>query len=269
MVVDESAAADPLGKEQNLERPEVQEPIDFTGGYVDDDDDLDDWASDSDVTGNTGNTRERMLLIGGVVALIAVFVVFSWWFLYTPQTDGVTVTPLPEAELGGGLSPAAQIEVEPAIEPEPVEEAVVDAVADPLEPAPVPAAQREPDPAPRPDPVPARPKPRPVPQPDPVPAPDPKPAPEPSPKKNKLSGLVDQGWSMVDTDPAMAAGYFQQALSISSTDAEANYGFGYAKMLQKDMTSARTFMCKAVAGGDASLKQEVSSVLRNKKLSCN
>ena len=262
LLVDESEERKILGDE---EIPELQEPVDFTRGFDDHSNgELDDWAVADEVAYRSGMSFDRTkMALGGTLLALLLAAAGSVWWLFGAPVD-VDATPQPGAELGEVLMSEPRLKAEPAIEPVP-EQAEADAgdVDDveelTPEPAPDPEPRPTPPPTPRPDPVPAQPRP------DPVPAPAP--APEPAPSGNNLSRLVDQGWSLVDADPASAVGYFQQALAISSTDAEANYGFGYSKMLQGDMDSARTHMCKAI--GDEDLKAEITSILSGKRLSCN
>ena len=80
---------------------------------------------------------------------------------------------------------------------------------------------------------------------------------------------MEQGWNSVDNNPAGAADLFKQALDVSSTNSEANYGYGYAKLLQGDPTTAKRHMCKALPGVDEATKREIRGMLNRNNLACD
>ena len=83
-----------------------------------------------------------------------------------------------------------------------------------------------------------------------------------------MGKLIDQGWNNIDDNPAAAADFFKKALGVSSSNALANEGYGYAKLKLGDVATGKKHLCKAKSGGNAEIQAEVSGILGQYKLSC-
>lgn len=79
---------------------------------------------------------------------------------------------------------------------------------------------------------------------------------------------IDEGWKLVERQPAAAAAAFKAALSSQPNDPDANYGYGYALLKLGDKPSALPYLCKARTG-DTTTRREVTGVLQAHGLSCD
>jgi len=84
-----------------------------------------------------------------------------------------------------------------------------------------------------------------------------------------MSELIDQGWSVMNSNTAQASRVFEQALDLNASDPDANFGFGYARALLGDLAGARPHLCKALAAGGGDTKREAQAVLNSHELSCD
>ena len=165
-----------------------------------------------------------------------------------PEDPGSDVEP-PVEEAG---SPDASGEPDPAAVdevPEPSEPGAADAIeAPPPSPAPAPAPKAAPVPAAAPQPV-IRPRPRSV--------------------ALRRADFRRKGWAAVEqANHNEAILLFDRALGLSSQDADAWYGKGYALMRMGRRPEATESLCWAIQHGDSRLRAEVRSVMQSNDLVC-
>ena len=98
--------------------------------------------------------------------------------------------------------------------------------------------------------------------------PEPEPEPKPKPRVDSLQTLLSKGWSLVESNPAAAAGTFRKAIDMNGQHPEANYGYGYALLAQDNVSGAKPFLCTAKAGNDIETKRDVSAMLTQHNLTC-
>ncbi len=108
---------------------------------------------------------------------------------------------------------------------------------------------------------------------DPPPA-DNSPPPAETPPDNGGAGaspskLIDQGWGKVGSDPAAAAALFEQALQTDPSNADANYGLGYALLQGGDTGGAKVYLCKSLQNANTSTQREVNGLLTNNEMTCD
>jgi tetratricopeptide (TPR) repeat protein len=78
---------------------------------------------------------------------------------------------------------------------------------------------------------------------------------------------VDAGWNYVEKNPASAAEHFRKALAIRPSNADANYGYGYALLKLGRQEAATTHLCAARIGG-VSIQREIAGLLAEHRLTC-
>lgn len=121
--------------------------------------------------------------------------------------------------------------------------------------------------------------PLPIPEPAPVPTsavpstpPTPRPVAPPSsprPASPSSGSLIEQGWAVVDADPARASGLFEQALRGSPNHPDANYGYGYALLALGRPLDARPYLCRALPAADVTTQREIRALSAKHQLTCN
>jgi serine/threonine protein kinase len=227
---------------------------------------LGDEAFDQEIAAMRARDRRRNQLIALALAgMVGVVVLFGLVGLVYSMVTGLGPDPKPGVarDADGGLAPVTQ----PAPDVAPADVAPANGgVAEPapdVAPAVAPSRPRPSD----------DPKPRPTPDPSPEPAPaepapaEPAPAePAPAPAGNAKQ-LVEQGWNVVERDPAKALKLFEQAVSLRP-DGESYYGYGYTLMQLGRKSDAQAALCKAVVMGDSGLQREVKSVMGENGLVC-
>jgi hypothetical protein len=92
--------------------------------------------------------------------------------------------------------------------------------------------------------------------------------PVPMATASNVEHLVDEGWTLVASDPEAAAGRFRAALAITPRDARASYGLGYALLRTGAKEEATGHLCHAKSYADRETSQEVTSLLEHEGLRC-
>jgi Flp pilus assembly protein TadD len=83
-----------------------------------------------------------------------------------------------------------------------------------------------------------------------------------------MSGNINAGWEHADSNAAKALTYFNKALAVSSSNAEANLGMGYIYKEQGNAAKAKPYLCKAAKSPDASIQGDAILFLTALKLTC-
>ncbi len=153
--------------------------------------------------------------------------------------------PLPEAPSGVAEAPSEPAPAQPIDQIEPEEGSAEDELSEPALAPPVPAA--------------------------PAPEVAPKPVIRPRPRSLAIqrADLRRQGWTAVErANHNEAVALFDRALELSSSDADAWYGRGYALMRMGRGAEATESLCWAIQHGDSRLRAEVRSVMQSNELAC-
>ena len=73
----------------------------------------------------------------------------------------------------------------------------------------------------------------------------------------------------MDSNPSKAVTLFQQAVDKAPSNADAQFGLGYARLKSGDAQGAKTHLCQALSTGSGGTVAEVRGVLGNAGLTCD
>lgn len=89
-----------------------------------------------------------------------------------------------------------------------------------------------------------------------------------APVATSAKARISQGWNVVGSDPAKAAGLFKAVLDEDASNADAHYGYGYAQLQRGQPEVALDHLCRASRTGNVEIQREVQGLLGRNDLTC-